>query len=146
MKKRELNYNFASADLIRVYEAIVDLRKYGNYHPVMTSVEIVGDKGGNIEYEVKEKIKILGFIPMKPVYRVTVNEVEKGRIIRYDSTVKKNVKLEIVFTFNQSSQGLQVKEEITVTAGWPIAGIFMNLLEKMHVKVMNNIKNPNYKK
>jgi hypothetical protein len=143
VKKKQLIHVVDADKIGHTYDCIVDMRKYSNYHPMMTSVEIVGSENGTITFEVKENARLLGFIPLKPVYNATVTEVEKGKIIRYDSVVKKNVKLEIIFTFGNDGR---VMEDITVWAGWPIGSIFMNLLQKMHVKVMHNMKNPSYKK
>jgi len=143
VRTKQLIHRFEPASLNGVYENLLDLRKYGYYHPVMTSVEIVNERNGVITYEVREKTKIFGFIPLRPVYRATVTEVEKGKIIRYDSDVKKNIRLEIVFTFNQKDI---VQEDIIIKAGWPIGGIFMNLLYKMHLRVMENMRLPGYQK
>lgn len=143
MKKMQLIHVVDAGKIGHAYESIVDMRKYGNYHPMMTSVEVVGIQNGNTTFEVKEKTFFFGFIPMKPIYRATVTEIEKGKIIRYDSQVKKNVRLEIIFTFGSDGK---INEDITVWAGWPVGGIFINLLKKMHLKVMDNMKNPYYRK
>lgn len=144
MKKLQLIHEFDPSQYSVAYKTLLDFQEFGKVHPVMTSVKIIGEKNGNIEYRVKERTNLFGFIPMRPGYNATVTEVEKGKLIRYDSQVKKNVKLEIVFSFEEHST--TVKEDITITSNKLVARIFMGILKKMHLQVMQNIRDSKIKK
>ena len=140
MKKLQLIHKFDAAHYDFVRENLLDLRKYGKYHPVMTSVRQIGQKG-NIytAFEIEEKTRLFGFIPMKPKYKALVSEAENGNI-RYDSQVKKKVRLQIDFTFVIIGPICVVTEDILVEGNKLIAGIFIGILKKMHLKTMANMK------
>lgn len=151
MKKLQLIHKFEASQYDFVRQNLLDLRKFGKFHPVMTSINQIGEKG-NIytAFEIEEKTRLFGFIPMRPKYKALVSEGENDNI-RYDSQVKKNVRLQIDFSFEMKELSLIVNENILVEANKLVAFIFIGILKKMHLKTMENMKlnitpsNKNYK-
>ena len=140
MKKLQLIHKFEANQHDFVRENLLDLRRFGKYHPVMTSVKQIGQKGNTYTaFEVEEKTRLLGFIPMKPKYKALVSEGANGSI-RYDSQVKKNVRLQIDFKFEMTGPICVVTEDILVEGNKLIAGIFIGILNKMHLQTMENMR------
>ena len=94
--KLELNYTF-KGDAQLVYQAVLDMRQFGNYHPYMTEVKALQTTQNFTEYAIKEKVLVFGFIPMRPTYTAKVFEVEKGKHIKYTSPVNKGLDLIVDF-------------------------------------------------
>lgn len=124
-----------------LYEQFLDLRKYGKYHPVMTSVKVVLDKTPEfIEYEIDEEVKLFGFIKIHPNYKAKVFEVKKGNHLQYTSQVKPSVFLTIDIYFSENSGVIKVEEHISVTGNKIITTIFLGILKKAHIGLFQNMK------
>jgi hypothetical protein len=140
LKTLQLIHEFDAKQYDLVRQNFLDLRKFGKYHPVMTSVTQIGQKGNTYTaFSIEEKTKLFGFIPMRPKYKALVSEQENGGI-RYDSQVKKNVRLQINFSFRIDGNTCFVTEDISVWANNFVAGIFISILKKMHLKTMEYMK------
>ncbi len=135
-KKLKLQYSFNK----NVYDTFLDLRKFGELHPNMVAVNVVGHPEINcVEYEIFEEIKLLGFIPMKPKYKAKVVEVEKGKHIQYLSQVKENVFLAINFTFWPNDNSWHVIEDIEITGNAIVASILMDAIKKGHTQIFESL-------
>jgi hypothetical protein len=138
----QLNYEFSSP-LSVIYENVLDLKKFGAFHPHMTDVKIVSDSNPKeIEYEIFEEIYLFGFIKNHPHYNATVIEVEKGKHIRYVSQVKKSMLLTIDFTFSENKENKPTKltEKIEVTCNKIIGSLFLPILKKAHILLFEKMK------
>lgn len=125
-----------------VYASLLDFKKFGQLHPYMKSVEIIGQTNNSIEYLVHEKLNLWGIIPLKPCYQATIVEVEKNKHIRYLSEVKKGLFLTVDFTFKNKSgdNTIHIDEDITLK-GNPLAhGVFLSLLKKSHKHVLKSLQ------
>ncbi len=124
-----------------VYDTFLDLRKFGELHPNIVKVNIIGNPEINcVEYEIFEEITLLGFIPMKPYYKAKVVEIEKGKHIQYLSQVKGNVFLAINFTFWPNDKGMHVKEDIEITGNAVVASILMGAIKKAHTQIFESLR------
>lgn len=125
-----------------VYEALFDLKKFGELHPYMTEVKIMENRSPEyIEYEITEEIFFLGFIKNKPHYTAKVMEPEKHKKIRYTSAVKKNIFLTIDLSFSVNKNGmLVVNEEIELRSNKIIGFLFLNILQKAHLRFFKNLR------
>ena len=127
-----LSYTIPSS-FDHVYSSLLDLKKFGQLHPYMTSVETLHQKQEGIEYLVHEQLRLWGFIPMRPIYKATVIEVEKNKHIRYLSEVKNGLFLTIDFIIEHpSTQHIQLSEYITLEGIRLIHPLFLSLLKKSH--------------
>ncbi|MBL7936425.1 MAG: hypothetical protein JNM51_11530 [Bacteroidia bacterium] len=134
-----LSYEF-NLDTNLVYEYFLDLRKYGSYHPVMTSVNIVLDNTPEyVEYEINEEVKLFGLIKIYPNYKAKVFELEKGRHIQYTSQVKSKLFLTIDIYINPHNNKTMVTENINVTGNRIITAIFLRILQKTHLSLFDNM-------
>ncbi len=51
-----------------VYNSLLDFKEFGNLHPCMKKVDMIGQAAGYKEYSVKEIVYLLGFLKIKPNY------------------------------------------------------------------------------
>ena len=138
----QLNYEFKS-NLSAIYENVLDLKKFGAFHPHMTDVKIISDANQKeIEYEIFEEIYLFGFIKNHPHYNATVVEVEKGKHIRYVSQVKENMLLTIDFTFSENKENNTTKlsETIEVTCNKIMGSLFLPILKKAHIRLFEKMR------
>lgn len=133
-KKLILNHTFKK-DHQKVYSTVLDLQKFGEYHPYMTDVTVLKQTETYTEYHIKEKVLILGFIPQRPEYDAKVFEVEKNKHIRYTSLVMGKINLTINFYFNDPNEKgeLVVRENIHLEGNPFLCGIMLGMMEKAHV-------------
>jgi hypothetical protein len=123
-----------------VYNSLLDFKKFGELHPCMKQVDMLEQKNGHRAYSVKEEVFLFGFFKIKPEYDAKVIEVDKSKCLQYTSQVKKNVYLDIRFTFsNKKDGGLEVNEEIELTCNRLVGLVFMKILERSHRQVFRNL-------
>jgi len=119
--------------LNNVYKSLYDFKVFGRLHPYMKSVKIMNQSENSVECLVHEQLKLWGFIPMAPCYRVIVTEVEKDKRIRYSSEVKKGLFLTIEFILEQKlTHTTEVIEQISLEGQSWVHQIFLSLLKKSH--------------
>jgi hypothetical protein len=138
----QLGYEFNSS-LHPIYTNVLDLRKFGEFHPHMREVKIISNnKANETEYEIFEEIYLFGFIKNYPNYKATVIEIEKNKHIQYISQVKKNVALSINFTFqeNKEQNKIILTEVIEVTCNKLVGAIFLPILKKAHIQLFDKMK------
>jgi hypothetical protein len=125
------------ANIKEIYPIIFDLEKFGSFHPYMTKVS----KTGENLYLIQENVKILGFLPMKPVYSARVHEYQSG--ILYTSKLKKGVDLKISFDFieNWTENQTIVRETIEISANKIVGSILLATMQKAHLIVFQSIDN-----
>jgi len=122
----------AKADL---YPYFHDFEKFGELHPLMKKVTKTGTK----TFYVNESVLLLGFIPMKPEYSVEV--VENGGTIIYNSHVRKGVDLQIRFSFSEHGDGYTtITEQVDVTAIAVIARILLYTIKKAHTDIFRALE------
>ncbi|MGZ3903415.1 MAG: hypothetical protein ACXVC6_06965 [Bacteroidia bacterium] len=110
MAERKLQFSYIfKGKAEAAYNAVLDMRQFGKYHPYMTHVAVLQTTNDFTEFDIKEKVLLLGFIPNRPHYTARSFEVEKGKHIRYTSSVNTIIELVIDFHFNY-------KEETNITA------------------------------
>jgi hypothetical protein len=123
-----------------VYNSLLDFKKFGELHPSMKQVDILEQKNGHGAYSVKEEVFLFGFFKIKPEYDAKVIEVDKSKCLQYTSQVKKNVYLDIHFTFLNKQDGkLEVNEEIQLTCNRLVGAVFMNILKRSHREVFRKL-------
>lgn len=129
-----------------VYNTILDLQDFGDFHPYMTETEKLVQTEEYTEYEVWERVFIFGFIPMRPNYKAKVFEIEKGKHIRYTSMVQNFVPLVIDFHFSQENPDgpVEIREEIELKGNKMIAGILMRMMKKTHQVIFTEIEKMKY--
>lgn len=138
MKQLTLKYTI-NKPLSEVYPHFSDLRKFGKLHPYMINIEEI--KPG--KFRIYEKLKLYGFIPMKPVYTSEVSEPEKNKHLLYTAHVKKGVDLKIHLRFmeNEKRTAVTLTETIEVYSYGLIASMFLSLIKKAHQKLVENLIN-----
>lgn len=132
------------SELSRVYEYILDFRKFGEIHPYMVEVNELSKTASNgIKYEVKEETVLLGFLKMKPEYKAEVIEIEPFKHIRYVSNVKGGIVLAIDFRFTQAENPRRavVSETIEVKGNRLLIAYFMTIVKKAHLQLFENLTN-----
>ncbi|MGZ3861784.1 MAG: hypothetical protein ACXVPN_00130 [Bacteroidia bacterium] len=129
----QFNYNF-KGKAEKAYEAILDMRQFGKYHPYMTTVDVLQTTPDFTEFDIREKVLLLGFIPNKPHYTAKAYEVEKGRHIRYTSNVKSAIDLVIDFYFNykEESHITFLNENVKIMGSSIPAKILGSIITKSH--------------
>jgi hypothetical protein len=126
-----------------IYDQFFDLKKFGALHPLMNEVKIHEDKRPDfIEYEIKETAYLLGFIKMHPVYKAKVFELKKNHSLQYTTQIKKDVHLTLNFSFRHSPETgtTSIKETAELKAGRFVAAIFLPMLKKNHLIVMEKLQ------
>jgi hypothetical protein len=117
-----------------IYPYILEMEKFGSLHPLMIKVTQMG----NNKYQIEERVKLFGFIPMKPVYVAEVSEQNNG--IVYISEVKKGTDLKITFHFSENGDGETSVTETVEISGNPLAAaILINTIKKSHAEVFKSI-------
>lgn len=117
-----------------LYSHFQEFEKFGALHPFFTRVTKTAE---NIFF-VNERVLLFGFLPMEPQYSVEVHEM-KGAI-RYLSEVRKNVKLEINFSFEEKDHYTDITEVVTVKTNRIIAMILLNTIEKAHSEIFRKLE------
>ena len=120
-----------------------DFHLFGKHHPYMVKViDLENTSSVANRYRVHESLKLWGFIPMKPIYDVSVQIIESEKHIRYTSEVSKGVFLLIDYTFKEDSTNNTVKIiEAIELVGFPIINsIFIQLIKKSHAKLIEGIR------
>jgi len=128
----------------RVYESLVDFRKFGALHPHMQQIDIVADHSPDfIEYGIYEELYVFGFIKMKPRYTAKSFGIEKNKHVQYTSQVRKNVFLQIDFRLSvQEETGLvELHELISLDCNKFIGYIFLGILRRAHDQLFRNLQN-----
>lgn len=142
MATQTLNLSYTvHDDFDSVYQQLLDFRKFGALHPFMKQVNLLSENNGAALYEVFEEIKLLGFIPMKPNYKVEVTQNATDKTIRYYSEAQKGVYLTIDFSFVEdlNNKCIQVIEAISLKSN-PIVGfVFLRILKNAHMPVFKNM-------
>ncbi|WP_317896737.1 SRPBCC family protein [Aurantibacillus circumpalustris] len=125
-----------------VYSTLLDFKKFGEVHPVITNVTIIKENLPDyIEYSIEEEIYLLGFIKNRPKYTAKVIEVEKHKHIRYTSPVKSFIFLTIDLTLTTGKNGLlQVTETFEIKSNKVMGLVFKNILSKAHLQFFKNLK------
>ena len=141
-KKTLLLIHEVKCPKVQAYAYFIDFEKFGKIHPVIKETKRIKDPVGNSMgiYSIKEHIFLFGFIPLNPRYNAEVIEDEKGRRIVYTSQVKKNLYLEIVFSFSEENEKTKIREEVTVTGNTFICWMFRRQIKKMHLLLIENLK------
>jgi hypothetical protein len=138
--ERTLNYALKN-DFHHVYETVLDLEKFGKFHPYMTKVEMVKHTPDHKEFFIKEKVLIFGFIPQRPSYYAKVYEVEKGKHIRYTSKVMGLIDLSINFIFNEDKEKneVTVEEKISLKGNRIIRNILLDIMCESHGRLFKTL-------
>ena len=125
-----------------VYASLLDFKKFGEVHPVITKVTILKENLPEyVEYSMEEEIYLLGFIKNRPKYTTKVTEVEKNKHIRYTSPVKSFIFLTVDVTFSVDKTGfLQVTESFEIKSNKLMGLLFKNILTKAHLQFFKNLK------
>lgn len=131
--KLQFSYNFKGR-AEAVYAAVLDMRQFGKYHPYMTDVSVLKATSDFTEFDIKERVLLLGFIPNKPRYTAKAFEIEKGKHIRYTSSVKSSIELAIDFYFNytENNNTTRLNEDICITGGIIPLRILGGIMTKSH--------------
>lgn len=136
-----LNHSF-TCDLARVYDSILNFKKFGEFHPYMVNVhELKKTATNGIEYQVNEEVLLLGFLKMRPEYNVEVLEIEKDKHVRYVSNVKGGIVLVIDFNFvyDKNTNQVELAEHIVVKGNRWLIAYFITLLKKAHLQLFDNL-------
>jgi hypothetical protein len=123
-----------------IYENLLDFELFGKLHPYMKTVKKLQNNNHHVEYEVREQVRLLGFIRIYPKYRAKVYEIEKFKHIRYESQVKRNIFLRIDFKISKNkNEAIIISEEVTLESGKLIGKYFLNILKKAHIQFFRNL-------
>lgn len=136
-----LNHSF-TGDLARVYDSILDFRKFGQLHPYMVNVHELNKTDMNgMAYKVNEEVLLLGFLKMRPEYNVEVLEIEKDKHVRYVSNVKGGIVLVIDFNFvyDKNTHQVELAEHIVVKGNRWLIAYFITILKKAHLQLFDNL-------
>lgn len=138
MKTLTLVHVFETGKTEAVYNAIADLRSFGEAHPFMKTITVIGTPAADeTDYHVTETAQLFGFIPFPVTYNARVTIIKPGSEVAYYSAVKKGVMLRIRWLFEKTKPGsVTVTESIEVEGGNMIAGMFIRMLGKAHLKTM----------
>ena len=123
------------------FGCLADLSRFAAAHPVIVAApQIRGDRGNYAGgYQVQEKLKLWGILPLSPSYHVDVWAFPHNHTVRYWTRINRYVGLRIDFTFRPLPAGTLVEEAIT-TYGNSLAGrILLSQMRPLHQKLMANL-------
>jgi hypothetical protein len=133
MKSLKLTHLFKSSKEL-IYSHFLEFERFGAFHPYFKKVT----KTGLNVFHVNEQVLLLGFIPMKPEYKVEVEESE-GCVI-YRSMVRPGVDLTIKFSFEPRGTETLLTEIVTVKANPVIAYILLKTIKKAHLDLFQRLQ------
>jgi hypothetical protein len=123
-----------------IYENLLDFELFGKLHPYIKTVKKLQNNNHHVEYDIREQVRVLGFIKIYPKYKAKVFEIEKHKHIRYESQVKKNIFLRIDFKISKNkNEAVVIKEEVTIQSGKLVGKYFLNILKKAHLQFFRNL-------
>jgi hypothetical protein len=142
-KKTLLLYHSFDRKFDDVYEHILNFKKFGDVHPYMKKVtELSKIEPNSTNYEVKEKVFLLGFVKTKPVYKAKVIELEAQKHIRYFSHIKSAFLLNIDFVFSENglNTAFNLTERIEIKGNPLLIVYFASILKKTHLQTFENLR------
>lgn len=119
-----------------LFEFFSDFAKYGEMHPLMTSVKAMGDNN----YAVKEKVRLAPFIYLFPSYSARVAANADRRSIVYSAslpmlTLSINIQLAII----DGGSSTSVSEEVVVNGPRLFSGILLHFIRASHTEIYRKL-------
>lgn len=140
MQTMRLEYDFSLDDYDALWREVADFQSFASHHPYMRRVTPLPPSGEWQRYRVEEKLWLFGFIPQSPVYEVYTRIVD-GKV-EYASKVR-GLQLSIIWELQrvEAKTGvLRWVETVSVGGNRLFAWVFMRILRKAHVLVMDNLR------
>ena len=122
-------------DIDTVFAYLSDMQKFASIHPVISSIEDLG----NAHYKVHETLK-LGLLSYSFTYKATVtaNKQTKSVIIR--ASVFGLVKIEVKFHLIPTGEYTNISEQVTFTTLLPIQTVMAGVFKKYHTELFKNLE------
>lgn len=136
MKTILFRYPFEAKDHPEIHATLLDFRRFGEVHPVIKEVRIVGEATAlHTRYFVQEEVKVGGWLKMKPRYFVDVTAPDPGKLILYKSRIMGIMKLEIRLSMTPpDAQGkIELLEEVKVSRIPLMTGMFLKVFRDAHI-------------
>ncbi|MDF2438097.1 MAG: hypothetical protein K0Q95_2473 [Bacteroidota bacterium] len=133
MKSLKITHLFKTKPEV-IFPHFLEFEKFGAFHPYFKKVT----KTGLNVFHVNEQVLLLGFIPMKPEYKVEVEE-SNGCVI-YKSKVRTGVDLTIKFSFEPKGDHTLLTETVDVEANPIIAYILLKTIQKAHLDLFKRLE------
>ena len=119
-----------------VFEHLRDMQKFVSVHPIIYKAEPLGEN----RYKIYERLKLL-LVPMDFTYIVLQEEDSQNLQIRYTTTVKKIVHINMHFEISGDSKSCMVKEVVNFDSFLPVKPVMESIFRKQHRQLFLNIDN-----
>ncbi len=121
--------------IAEVYAILIDLKKYGQFHPIITDVKKIEAN----RYNIYETVR-MGLIPFRFIYPATVFTKESTDQIGYDAVVMNLVKIKMDFTLCPiNAQTTKVVEKISIKSILPVHWYLSRLIKKCHIELFDRV-------
>jgi hypothetical protein len=143
MKTVTFRHPFEAKHQPEIHATMLDFRLFGNVHPLMVSVTLVGHpQPGVTTYTVREETKIGGWLKMKPRYDVHVSEPSRNQLIAYQARMMGFMRLhiEISFTAPDAQGQIELLEKVQVSRVPLLTGMFLKIFGEAHAQAFANLR------
>jgi carbon monoxide dehydrogenase subunit G len=117
-----------------VFEHLRDMQKFVSVHPIIYKAEPLGEN----RYKIYEKLKLL-LVPMDFTYIVLQEEDRKNLRVRYSTTVKRMVHINMHFEISGDSKSCVVNEVVNFDSFLPLKPVMRSIFRKQHQQLFLNI-------
>jgi carbon monoxide dehydrogenase subunit G len=121
-----------------VFEHLRDMQKFVSVHPIIYKAEPLGEN----RYKIYEKLPLL-LIPMDVTYIVLLEEDRKIMRVKYSTTVKKLVHINMHFDISGDSKSCVVNEVVNFDSFLPVKQVMKSIFRKQHQLLFLNIDKAN---
>lgn len=143
MKLFTLRHSFEARDHADIYATLKDFRRFGAVHPLMKSVTLVASTTDGVStYDVREEVKLGGWLPAKPHYLVHVHESIAGEKILMTSRINAILRLRIQLSFSIAADGkIDLVEQVEVSRVPILTRMFVKIFTEAHTTAFINLRN-----
>jgi hypothetical protein len=114
------------------------MQKFVSVHPIIYKAEPLGEN----RYKIYEKLPLL-LIPMDVTYIVLLEEDRKIMRVKYSTTVKKLVHINMHFDISGDSKSCVVNEVVNFDSFLPVKQVMKSIFRKQHQLLFLNIDKAN---
>jgi hypothetical protein len=139
MKKYQLVHQFGPNDRAKVREALIDLHQFASFHSLFKKVtRLATSKGQPAIYAIQERVKVLGFLPLRPWYNIEVTFDDENVV--YNARIMGLMTLTIFFSFEVEAGNTQLIERIEITKIPLLTWILWDVFEPAHLTLFAKMR------
>ncbi|MCF8450887.1 MAG: hypothetical protein K9G49_13525 [Taibaiella sp.] len=116
------------------YGFFFDLNKFVSVHPVIYKCDLLAENS----YLFYERLKFAG-LSLSFSYKVVIEHAVPHTQVIMFSEIRKGVTLRLIFDFSESNGKTKLTETIIFTGPFFIKSTFVSFLEKMYLKMVDNM-------